>query len=187
MKTGYSLPHSKELVISCYPQWEQSSSWPYTTSWKLILILSSHLRILVHLLIFSLTVYHNASYKTYKTHLRLVLQNVLFPSRLYTKNLHASLSPHTCYILLKLNVNKSYKPSVLLTLCRIPFSKVLRKFHELFFTFPWRIVKKKNIKEKWNKLLLNIRKTFSLAHTSDYREYIYSCRTSPSRPKNNTI
>ena len=38
-----SLPHSQDPVTCPYPKPEQSSPWPHPTSWRSILILTSHL------------------------------------------------------------------------------------------------------------------------------------------------
>ena len=40
-----SLPHSQVPVTCPYPESEKSSPWPHPTSWKSILILSSHLHL----------------------------------------------------------------------------------------------------------------------------------------------
>jgi hypothetical protein len=45
MEPEGSLPHSQEPATCPYPEPAQSSSCPYPTSWRSILILSSHLRL----------------------------------------------------------------------------------------------------------------------------------------------
>jgi hypothetical protein len=44
MVPGGSLSHSRQPAICPYPDPAQSSPWPHPTSWRYILILSSHLR-----------------------------------------------------------------------------------------------------------------------------------------------
>ena len=74
MRSGGSLQHSQQSATCPYPEPDQSSPCPHLTSWKSVLMLSSHLR--------------------------LGLPSVLFPSGCPTKTLYTSAlsPPHSCYM-----------------------------------------------------------------------------------------